>query len=463
VEKSVGVQLPLYPQNCCCRSEAGVDSNSPVRGVCTIQRGNLDVEVTVQSLSDVSREIEITATLADLAPHFDKAYQEYRRKIEIRGFRKGKAPLDLVKKLYGDLIENDSLGHIATELYKHAVTEKELKPIGEPLLVDMDYKRGVSFRCKIQYDIRPQILVKEYKGISAEKVVHTLTDDEVEKEILRLRRINATMEEVDAVTDAEHIVTADLQEIDDTGIPIIGKKSENIRFYLADEQLEQPFKDALNEARKGGEYKVQSDHRHGEQSHAVNTQVTVKKVEKVTLPEFDDAFAARITKEKIRTTDALRADIRENLEAYWKQRSERHLINSLIAEIIRRHDFQVPESLIRSVLEGLLEEVKNEYPTKRLPDDFDVNKFNEENRAYAVYQAKWALLREELIKAENITISDKDLESLAEKESLKIKIPKDRLVNYYKSSEQIKDRLIGDKLLKLLVDSAIIKEVPEKM
>jgi trigger factor len=420
------------------------------------------VEVTVQSLSDVSREIEITATLNDLAPHFDKAYQEYRKKIEIRGFRKGKAPLDLVKKLYGDLIENDSLGRIATELYKHAVTEKELKPIGEPLLVDMDYKRGISFRCKIQYDVRPQIQLKEYKGISVEKVVHALTDDEVEKEILRLRRINAVMEEVDAVTDAEHIVTADLQDLDGTGIPIIGKKNENVRFYLADDQLEQPFKDALREAGKGGEYRVQFEHQHGEESHAVNTLVTVKKIEKVTLPEFDDAFAAKITKEKIKTADGLRADIRENLEAYWKQRSERHLINSLIAEIIRRHDFQVPESLIRNVLEGLLEEVKNEYPDKRLPDGFNLDKFNEENRAYAIYQAKWALLREELVKAENITVSDTDLEALADEESQKIKIPRDRLVQYYKSSGQTKDRLIGDKLLKLLVDSAVIKEVPEK-
>lgn len=420
------------------------------------------MEVIVQSLSDVSREVEITATPEDLAPHFDKAYMEYRRKIEIRGFRKGKAPLDLVKKLYGDLIENDSLSQIATELYRNAVKEKELKPIGEPLLVDMDYKRGVSFRCKIQYDVRPNIELKEYKGISVEKVIHTLADDEVEKEILRLRRINATMEEVDGVTDAEHIVTADVQDLDGTGIPIIGKKSENIRFYLADEQLEQSFKDALKEAKKGGEYRIQFEHQHGEQTHAVHSQVSVKKIEKVTLPEFDDAFAAKITKEKIKATDELRADIRENLAAYWKQKSERHLINSLIAEIIRRHDFQVPESLIRSVLEGLLEEVKSEYPNKRLPDEFDVEKFNEENRAYAIYQAKWALLREELVKAENIVVTDTDLESLADEEALKIKIPKDRLVSYYKSSEQIKDRLVGDKLLKLLIDSAVVKEIPEK-
>jgi trigger factor len=421
------------------------------------------VEVTVESISDVLRVAEITATPEDLSPHFQKAYLEYRKKIEIRGFRKGKAPIDIVKKLYGDLIENDALNEIASEFYRQAVKEKDLKPIGEPVLVDLEYKHGETFRCKIQYDVRPQIAIQEYKGIEVEKIVHTMKDDEVEKEIIRMQRANAILEEVEAVTSPEHIVTATLQDLDDTGAPLIGKKSENIRFYLADEQLEQPFKDALKEARNNGEYSVQFTHTHEEHSHNVNTQIIVKKIEKVTLPMLDDAFVAKVTKNKFTSVEMLRVNIKEEIIAYWKEKTDRQVINSLTAEIIRRHEFQVPESLIRSVLDGLLEEVKNEYPDKRLPAEFNEEKFKEENRAYAIYQAKWALLREELIKAENVIATDEDLDKLAEEESAKIKIPKDRLVNYYKSSEQIKDRLIGDKLLKLLVSSAKIKEVPEKV
>jgi trigger factor len=421
------------------------------------------VEVTVHSLSDVSREAEITAPPEELAPHFTKAYLDYRKKIEIRGFRKGKAPIDIIKKLYGDLIEHDSLNQIATELYRQAVKEKDLKPIGEPTLVDLDYKHGEHFRCKIQYDVRPQIVIKEYKGIDVEKIVHTVKEDEVEKELVRLQRANATMEEVDVVTSPEHIVTVTLQDLDESGAPLIGKKSENVRFYLADEQLEQPFKNALKEAKKNGEYTVQFEHKHDDLSHIVNTQITVKKIEKVTLPPLDDALVAKITKDKFTSVETLRANIKEEIIAYWKEKTDRQVINSLTAEIIRRHDFQVPESLIHSVLDGLLEEVKNEYPEKRLPAEFNEEKFKEENRAYAIYQAKWALLREELINAEHVTVSDEDLDALAEEESAKIKIPKDRLINYYKSSDHIRDRLIGDKLLKLLVNSAKIKEVPEKV
>ena len=352
------------------------------------------MEATVQSLTDVSREVQISATQEELTPHFEKAYQEYRKKIEIRGFRKGKAPLDLVKKLYADLIENESLNTVATEFYRQTVKDKDLKPIGEPVLIDMDYKRGERFVCKIQYDVRPVIQLKDYKGIAVDKVVHTVTEQEIEMELTRLRRSNAVLTEVDAVTDPEHIVTADLQDIDESGTPLIGKKSENIRFYLGDEQLEPPFKDALKEAKKGSAYPVTFEHQHEEHAHTVHTLVSVRKVEKVKLPTLDDAFAAKITKDKVKTVEALRAGIKDDIIAYWKHKSEREVINAISAEIIRRHDFQVPESLVRSVLDGLVEEMKNEYPGKKLPAEFDFEKFSEENRAYAVYQAKWALLRE---------------------------------------------------------------------
>jgi trigger factor len=424
---------------------------------------NHEVEVTVNSLTDVSREVEITATIADLVPHFEKAYQEQRKKIDIRGFRKGKAPLDLIKKLYGDLIENEALNEIATALYRQAIKEKELKPIGDPVLVDMDYKPGESFRCKIQYDIRPAIELKNYKGVEVEKPIHTVTDNEVENELLRLRRSNATFEEVEKVTNEEHIVTADLQDVDDHGAPTAGKKNEGVRFYLADEQLEQPFKDALKAAEKGAVYPVTFEHQHGDHSHKVKTQATVQKIEKMILPVLDDAFVVKVTKDKIKTVDEFRSNIKTEMIAYWKSQSDRQVVNAVTAEILKRHEFQVPESMVHNVLEGLREELQNEQPSRKLPDDFDVEKFNEQNHEYATYQAKWALLREELLKAENITVSDEDLEKLATEEAERIKIPKDRLISYYKSSEQIKERLIGDKLLKVLVDSAKIKEVPEKI
>jgi trigger factor len=419
------------------------------------------VEINIQDLSEVSREIEIKATPEELQHHFNKAYGEYRKKVEIRGFRKGKAPVDIIKKLYGDLIEHEALESIASDFYRQAIGEKNLKPIGEPTLTDLDFKHETGAKFKIRYDVRPAIVLKDYKGIEIEKAVHPVTDKDVEEEILRLCRSNASFQETDAAADAEHIVTVDMQDVDESGAPIPGKRTAGVRFYLADENLEQPFKTVLTNAKKEGVYRVQFEHEHGDHKHGVHADLTVTKVEKIVTPELDQALVEKMTKGKIVSVEQFRSDIRKDLEDYWKQQTERQVINSLTEEIIKRHEFQVPESLIRSVLDRLLEEMKNDYPGKKLPDDFDIEKFNEQNRPYAIYQSKWALLREELIKAEAIDVTDEDLEKLADRDAERMKIPKDRLVDYYKSSDQIKDRIVSDKLLKILTDSAKIKELPE--
>jgi trigger factor len=421
------------------------------------------MQSTINNLSDVSREVEISATAAEIQPHFEKAYLEYRPKVEIKGFRKGKAPLDLVKKLYGDMIEQETLPSVASELYRDVVKEKELKPIGEPVITDMHYHRGEQFRVKIQYDIRPTIELGGYKDIAVEKPVHAVTVTEVEEEIVRLRKMDSTTEAVTTgATDDEFVVSGQMRELDPSGVALIGKKTQSARFYLADPQLEKPIYEALKNAQVGGEYRVAFQHQHGDHTHDVNLKITVSTVERVILPEFNADFVKKVTKDKVSDPEEFRKKLRADLEEYWKEKDRRQVVNSVIGEIVRKHDFQVPESLIRSVLEGLLEDVKNQYPKKQLPQDFDQERFFQENRAYAIYQSKWALIREEIVKAEAIGITDEDLLALAEKEASRIGIDKERLMEYYKSSEQIKDRLVSEKLIEFLVAQAKVTEVPSK-
>lgn len=420
------------------------------------------MDVTIHSISEVSKEVEISVESTEMQPHFDKAYLEYRPKVELKGFRKGKAPLELIKKLYGDVIEQETLSTVASELYRTVVQEKDLKPIGEPVITDMNYKKGEQFRFKVQYDIRPVVELKEYKGLKIERPVHTVTDSEVEEEILRLRKMNSTTKEVAAVTDPEHVITAQVQEMDKTGFPLIGKKSQDARFYLSDPQLEQPIKDALKAAARGEQYKVAFQHQHEDHTHDVNMQITATRIEKVLLPGFDDAFVKSITKDKVGSVEEFKKGLREDLASYWKEKNQRQTVNALVAEILRRHEFQVPESLTRSVLQGLLEDIKQQYPKKQLPADFDAEQFAQENRAYAIFQAKWALIREEIVKKEALTADDSDFLALAEREAPKIGIEKDRLITYYKSSEQVKDRIVGEKLIDFLLRNTTITDVEQQ-
>ena len=428
-------------------------------GVCDNTGGRNGLEVTVNHISGNEQEMEIIVSANELVPHFERAYEKARSKIELKGFRKGKAPIAIIKKLYGETVEQDSLDEISNDLYRQAVDEKNLEPVGRPTLVDLDYQRGEGLRFRVKYEVKPRFELKRYKGFNVEKMAHTVTEEEVAHEIDRLQRRNHTTEEVEAVTDDEHIVTIDLQELDDAGFPIIGKKNENARLYLADSQLFPEIKDAVKHTKVGNEHQVRIESSHGEHKHHTFVSLKVKKIEKVELPDFEDVFVKKITKGKIETVGQFRKSLREDLEKFWKEKSERQLSDAIVAEIIKQHDIPAPESMVRAILDSFIEEIRNQEPKKQLPKDFDEEKFRGENRAYAIRQAKWYLIKERILEVEKITVDDSDIEALAEQESNNIGIEKNRLVQYYKSSQVSHDKILSDKLMKFLKDNAKIREV----
>ncbi|MDE3058707.1 MAG: trigger factor [Bacteroidota bacterium] len=417
------------------------------------------MEVTINTLTDCDREVEISLTPEELVPHFEQAYKKASPSIEIKGFRKGKAPLSLIKKMYGDSIEYDALDNIANDLFKKTIEERNIQPIGTPNVVDMKYKRGEPFTFKIKYEIKPDFEVKEYKGIAVEKKAHRVTAKDVEAEVERLRHSNATYEEAQKVNGSEFTVTADLQDLDETGAPLIGKKSEGMKIYLNETETEEEIKKALAHAEVGGVYTAKFKHQHDGHSHDVHLQMTVKKIEKVILPEFNDELVKKVTKEKYSSPGDFRKGIGEDLQRYWDEQSETQFVNDLTREIVRRHDFAVPESLVNGFIDTYIEDAKNQQPNKRLPKNFDEEKYREQLRPTAIWQAKWALIKEKILKQEKIEVSDAEIQTMAETESAKLGIDKDRLVQYYKSSENALDRIISEKLLELLKKSAVVKVV----
>ncbi len=414
------------------------------------------LEITITPVPGSAQEIEITATAEELVPHIEKAYERYRPTAEIRGFRKGKAPMNMVKKLYGVAIEYESLDTIATELYRKAVEEKNLKPVGDPTIVDMDYKRGESFRFKIKYDIFPEITVHTYKGLKIEKPVHIVTEAELEEEVLRLRRINSTRREAEKAEDEEFVVTADVQDLDEAGIPIIGQKQTGARLYLAQEELVKEIKDVLIGATIGSEHQVKYSTQHDDHAHNHHTLLLVKKIEKVELPEFNDEFVRKITKEKIVTGAEFMQKLREDIESYWKERSDNKVMDAIANEIVKAHEFEVPESIVKGFQDSFVEDLKNRQPNKKLPLDFNEEEFRKHNRDYAVWHARWQLIRERMIEQEQLTVTDSDYEEIAEMETKKIGIEKERLVAYYKESKSGADRILSKKLNELLLANAKI-------
>jgi trigger factor len=419
------------------------------------------VDVTINAISQTEQEAQITLSNDELQPLFEEAYRKFRTKAELKGFRKGKVPMEMIRKIYGEAIEQDALDGIATDVYHRAMDEKNIAPIGRPSMVDMDFQRGQHFIFKIKYEVRPPIDLKNYKGVAVDKVVHTVNDEELDAEIEHLRRSNSTTTVVPAATDDEHIVTGNVQELDETGTPLIGRKQSEARFLLSDTTLVKELRDALRNAETGGTYRATFSTEHSDHSHTMNVAITVTKVEKVALPSLDEALVAKLTGGKVTSTEEFKATLRTDLERYWNEQSERKLTNDIIDEVVRMHDIPVPQTMIDAFLETFLEDIKARSRTKDLPKDFDMNKFREENRPYAVHQAKWMLLKEQIATAEKISVTDEDIVALATAEAQRTGIDKERLLQYYRGSSGAAERILTDRVAALLRSTAKVTEKPD--
>jgi trigger factor len=416
------------------------------------------LQVTINTLSEVQQEADIQVANEELQPHFEEAYAKYRPKLEMRGFRKGKVPLPIIKKVYGEAIEREALDTIADTIYHKAMEERNIRPLGQPTMVDMDYKRGGEFHFRIKYDVKPQIALKDYKGIALEKPVHTVSEAEIEEEVLHLRRVHSSSEDVVAVTDDEHIVTADIQELDEAGSPLVGRKSSNTKFNLWDSTLVPQLRDVLRKAEKGQTCSVSYESQHEDHAHKTHLGVSVTKIEKQNLPPFDEALVSKITGGKVTSADEFRKNMGTDLERYWQERAESRLEDELTSEIVRRHEFTAPESLVNAVLESYIDDIRSRSKDKKLPVGFDENKFREERRVYAVWQAKWMLLKEQIADAEGIAVTDEDIAQLAETDAPKMGLSLDKLLSYYKTSDRIRERLLSDKIMAFLKRHAKITE-----
>ena len=469
MEKSVGVQVPLYPRFRPVRNgmsrracyEAGTGSSTV-----HTSRKVLQVQVTITSVSDVEQEADIQIPQDELQPMFEQAYAKYRSKVELKGFRKGKVPMPMIKQLYGEAIERESLDDIASDFYRRAMEEKGVHPVGQPTMVDMDFKRGEHFNFKIKYEVKPAVTLGNYRGLAIEKPIHIVTDAEVEAEIAKIRRANSAMAEAERVTDTGYVVTADVQELDESGAPLIGKKTPGGRFDLSDETLAPAICEALAAAVPGGTYTARFDSQHDDHTHPVHISLAVTKVEKITLPPLDEELVKKITGGKVDTVDQFRKNLRSDIERFWEDESNGRVNDNIARSLVDAHQFTVPDSIVNGLLDSYVDDVRNRSRDRKLPRGFDEQKFREENRASAVWQARWIMLKEKIAEQEKITVAPEEIEAMAEREAGKIGIDKERLLQYYRKSSSAEDRLLSDKIMAFLRSSAkitekIINETPQ--
>lgn len=425
------------------------------------------MEVKVTQPSADQQEVEISLTYAEIQPEIQNAYKEEAKKLTIDGFRKGKAPMGMIKKLYGEAIEYKASEDISSKKFWDAVDQEGLKPISTPQLLDIDFAIGEKLTFKVRYEVKPKIEVKDYTGIEVEKPVFKFEAADVEKEIDFMLKPHVKYEEVEVVSDLNHKITVDLQRMDDKGLPMEGSRSENIQIDLSDEKVNPQIKENALNKKVGEEFEFvfTDEHHHGEELHKEEFRYSADliKVEKFVKPEMTEDLIKKVSKNKATTLDELKSQLEKNFEEYYTKQTEEIVTNSLLDKVVKNNDFTAPQGYV-STLHKRMVDAERENAKRYKAPNFDEAAVAEYFKPRAEWNAKWQIIMETLAEKENIKVEDSELEELAKKEAEQTGITVAKLMKYYKDTNRV-DMLLEEKVIKFLKDNAKITEIDaaEKM
>lgn len=423
------------------------------------------MEFNLSQISDSVKEIEIKLSYDEIKEELSKEVKKRTQKLQIDGFRKGKVPQHIVKKMFGDALEYEASEKVANTFFWDVIDKEKIRVLDKPIITHLDFKNGEKLDFKVKFETFPTLDVKEYKDIEIELPDYRATGHEVEHEIEHILEANRQYEIVEQVgEERSYILQTEIIRTDEEGNILESVKPENLSIDLTKETVH-PDIIKKSKSKKVGEsfqFHFTDENRESDSDEHTNFgekyyyQVKILGIKKIVTPELNEELIKKITKNRISNIDDFKNDIKENIQKFYDQRSDELLKLKLISEIVKRNDFSPPQVLIDNLLEQYLKNEEEYYKKNKMY--FNKEEASKRLLKNAENEVKWYLIRDEIIKKENITVTDEELEEEAKKESEKTGLPVEKLVNYYKSSNQI-DVILKKKLFNFLIVNNKIKKV----
>ncbi len=410
-------------------------------------------------------ELEIQVPAEDFEKACERVYKRKVKRIEVPGFRKGHAPRKTIEKLYGEgIFFEDAVNDVYPGALQSAVEEAGLEIVCRPEVevTEVSKEKGVTF--KAICTVKPEVTVKDYKGIKASKNVEEVTDVDVTAEIDRRRERNARTVDVEgrAVENGD-IVTIDFEGFLD-GVPFDGGKGENFNLTIGSGQFIPGFEEQIIGHNIGDEFDVNvtfPEDYHAEELKGKPTTFKVKlhSISTKELPEADDEFAKDVS--EFDTLDELKADIRKHLEEANEKKAADAFENKLIDTVIENMEGEIPQEMYEVRIDEMIRDFEYRLQSQGLNLDMylqysglDRDSFRKTFEAQAQRQVKVRLALEKIVELEGIQPTDEEIEAeyarLADAykmdvEKLKPAIP----------AEDVKKDVAVNKAIDLIRDSAV--------
>ncbi|MFR3071801.1 MAG: trigger factor [Paeniclostridium sp.] len=396
-----------------------------------------------------------------------KAYNKNKGKFNIPGFRKGKAPKQIIESQYGKgVFYNDAIDMLFPEIYPTALDELSIDPIDRPDLDIEEISKDNGLVMVVNVEVKPDVNLGEYKGIEIAKPDYTVNEDEVKLRLEEMRNKASRLVDVEGrAIESGDTAVIDFEGFVD-GVAFEGGKGEDYSLVIGSNTFIPGFEEQLIGKNKGEEVEVNVEfpaeyHAENLAGKPATFKVTVKNVQKKELPELNDEFAADTT--EFNTLEELKKDLKAKVEEEAKHRADAEMRNSLVEKISEGTELEVPTAMVETQIDNMLMELNYQlqYQGFQLEQLLQmtgrsIEELRNEKREEATKLVKSSLILEAIAKAENVEVSEEEVDAEVAKMAKMYNMELEKIKSAMRPTdlEDIKGQLKIRKTIDLLVDSA---------
>lgn len=418
--------------------------------------------------------LEVSVSGEDFNKAILQAYNKQKNKIQLPGFRKGKAPLKMIEKFYGEgVFFEDALDIVYPGVVSDAIKKAGIEPVAAPHDLDVTKigKDGVEMTMKVT--VKPEISIDNYKGIEADKGDASVCADDVKKELASMQERNARVVTVDdRKAKKNDIAVIDFEGFVD-GVAFDGGKGENYELTLGSGQFIPGFEEQIIGHKTGDEFDVNvtfpTEYTPELAGKEAVFKVVLHEIKMKELPALDDDFAKDVDDE-VDTLAELKKKIKAELSDKKKEDVEKDFESAVLEKVVDLVEGEIPEVMYDNKLEDDVKDYENRLAQQGIPLDtylqymgMDRDKFKESMRDNAVKQVKLQLAVEKIAELEKIEATDEEAEAQLKEMADMYQLDVEQ-VKKWVNIEDVKKDVVGKKTVDFLVANAkaIVAEKPKK-
>ena len=426
------------------------------------------MKVSVEQIGEITSRVKVELPEEAVSRQLKKAYNRLNRSAKVRGFRPGKVPLTILKRHYGDQVNQEVGLELVNDTLMEAVEKTGMEVVSQSDLDREPLQEGEPFRYSFVVEVKPQVHAQNYKDIPAKRAPVEVTDEEVGAELALRRQENfhlKSLEEPRPIQQGDHAVLDFKTFV--AGKPMPDGEARGFHLEVGSNRFNPEFENELIGFSKGEEREIQVAFPpdYGNKNLAgkkATFQVAVKDIKEKVLPELNDEFAKNLG--EFESLEDLRSAIRQELENSKKKRIDDEVWVQISDELLIRNPFEVPNSMVEQELQRMLDSIRFRLSSQNLTLEqagMDEDTFKERNRQMAEKRVRTSILLERIAQQEGFEISDEELDQGLHGAAEKMNQPYDKVRDFYLRSNMMdsyRHQLLEDKVINFLQDQADITE-----